>query len=476
MRSSVASPRLGGIALGDGAARGRSRRPASNAKWERRRATRRRRDASLRALRCPPRSSPARRGSSDRTSSIDCARTAGPFARSCADPSPELTATAASSASTGDILDRESFRACRAWLRRDLPHRGRGHAERRMGGVSSPERRRNAQRDRRRASVGRAAPAPEQRGGVQTRATRDPARKVDEDTPLGPLPERAFYARSKRESEELVLEAHRDGRIWATAVRPDVIYGTRDRQFVPRIARLLNCGFAPVIGGGRSTLAIVHAANVADGAVLAAAHDAAGGRAYNLANDFDVTVRDFYLTRGRGTRTPRSTGADSVSRGARARSARRSACAKLVAGGRASVIIDRLDFDGDARQSVHVRSRASRAGVVAARAAGGRRSRCVSLVARAPRRTANSRTRKGRDVFVAPSRRHRMDRTNYGFFGAAFVVSILCGRCPSSCRCRARRPERAQGPSRASTYPWRHCQPSSMRKSRAQRRREPGAS
>ena len=119
------------------------------------------------------------------------------------------------------------------------------------------------------------------------------SRGVDETTPLRPLPEGAFYARSKRESEELVLEAHAAGRIWATAVRPDVIYGPRVRQFVPRIARLLRVRVAPIVGGGRTTLAIVHAAHVADGAVLAATTSTAGGRVYNLANDFDVTVADF---------------------------------------------------------------------------------------------------------------------------------------------------------------------------------------
>lgn len=128
----------------------------------------------------------------------------------------------------------------------------------------------------------------------------DPSRKIDEDSQLGPLPERAFYARSKRMSEALVLEAHAAGRIWATAVRPDVIYGPRDRQFVPRIARLLRFGFAPLIGGGGTTMAIVHAANVADGAVRAATHEGAGGRAYNLANDFDVSVRDFLRLAGEG--------------------------------------------------------------------------------------------------------------------------------------------------------------------------------
>jgi nucleoside-diphosphate-sugar epimerase len=124
--------------------------------------------------------------------------------------------------------------------------------------------------------------------------------KTSEDSPLAPLPDGAYYARSKRESEQLVMAAHASGRIWATAVRPTVIYGRRDRQCVPRAARLLRRGFAPLIGGGTSTLSIVHAANVADGAVLAAQSEIAGGRVYNLTNDFDVTVRDFFVLGARG--------------------------------------------------------------------------------------------------------------------------------------------------------------------------------
>jgi len=125
-------------------------------------------------------------------------------------------------------------------------------------------------------------------------------KKTDEESPLAPLPEGAYYARSKRESEGLVMEAHASGRIWATAVRPTVIYGRRDRQFVPRAARLLRRGFAPLIGGGTSTLSLVHAGNVADGAILAAQSDVAGGRVYNLAQDFDVSVRDCFLLGAQG--------------------------------------------------------------------------------------------------------------------------------------------------------------------------------
>lgn len=128
--------------------------------------------------------------------------------------------------------------------------------------------------------------------------------RTAEDAPLETLPPVAHYARSKRESEALVLDAHAKGRIWATAVRPDVVYGIRDRQFVPRIARLLRFGIAPLVGDGKTTLAIVHAANVADGAVRAATTEVAGGQAYNLANDYDVSVEEFFRLAAEGLDRP----------------------------------------------------------------------------------------------------------------------------------------------------------------------------
>lgn len=124
--------------------------------------------------------------------------------------------------------------------------------------------------------------------------------RTAEDAPLPPLPEGAWYARSKRESEAIALDAHRSGRVWATAIRPDVIYGKGDRQFTPRVARMLRVGVAPVPGGGHTTLPIVHAANVADAAIRAATSGIAGGRAYNTANDFDVTLAQFLRLAGEG--------------------------------------------------------------------------------------------------------------------------------------------------------------------------------
>lgn len=119
-------------------------------------------------------------------------------------------------------------------------------------------------------------------------------RRTDESSPLGRIAEEAWYARSKRESEDLVFEAQRAGRLWATAVRPSVVYGSFDRQFIPRLARWLRHGFAPVIAGGHNTLAIVHATNVADGLLRVASFEGANGKAYNLANDYDVRAREFF--------------------------------------------------------------------------------------------------------------------------------------------------------------------------------------
>ena len=123
---------------------------------------------------------------------------------------------------------------------------------------------------------------------------------TDERTPLPPLDDALFYARTKRASEQMALAAHASGRVWATAIRPCVIYGRRDRQFVPRMARLVRRGFVPLPGGGKSALAIIHAASVAHAAVLAATNDVAGGKAYNVANESPTAGRDFFRLAGEG--------------------------------------------------------------------------------------------------------------------------------------------------------------------------------
>jgi nucleoside-diphosphate-sugar epimerase len=115
---------------------------------------------------------------------------------------------------------------------------------------------------------------------------------VDERMVLPTLLEGDAYGRSKQEAERIVLEAHAAHRIWGAIVRPPIMYGEHDRQFAPRIAVALDRGLFPLCAGGRTTLPMVHANAVAEGAVRAANVDVAGGRAYNLTTDFPLTVAE----------------------------------------------------------------------------------------------------------------------------------------------------------------------------------------
>ncbi len=123
---------------------------------------------------------------------------------------------------------------------------------------------------------------------------------IAEDFPFQPIPERDFYARTKRMAEELVREAAARGGLSAAAIRPNVIYGERDRLFTPRVIRTLRMGFFAQIGPGTNHLSCVYAGNVA--AAIVAALDApsplgpSGFRAYNVTADAPpaLTQREFF--------------------------------------------------------------------------------------------------------------------------------------------------------------------------------------
>lgn len=127
---------------------------------------------------------------------------------------------------------------------------------------------------------------------------------VTEDYPFQPLPAADFYARTKRSAEQLVQqEAARDGGLSAIAIRPNVIYGERDRLFTRRLVANLKRGLLPQIGPGTNHLSCVYAGNVAS-AILAAidAPLERGFRAYNVTRDAPplLTQREFFETFARG--------------------------------------------------------------------------------------------------------------------------------------------------------------------------------
>lgn len=126
-----------------------------------------------------------------------------------------------------------------------------------------------------------------------------PERRTEE-YPFRPLADRDFYARTKRASEELVQAAARRGDVVATAIRPSVIYGERDRLFIHRVVRAIRARVVPQIGPGTNHLACVYAGNVAAAivAALTGTPPAGGFRAYNVTADAPppLTARQFLET------------------------------------------------------------------------------------------------------------------------------------------------------------------------------------
>lgn len=129
---------------------------------------------------------------------------------------------------------------------------------------------------------------------VSSLAATGPAERgapVDEVTPPRPV---TAYGRSKRAAEEVLTGSG----LPFTIVRPPVVYGPRDRQLL-RLFRLARRGLVPLLGDGEQELSLVHAADLAEALIAAAASPAAEGRTYHAAHPRVVTQRDLVRAVGR---------------------------------------------------------------------------------------------------------------------------------------------------------------------------------
>lgn len=118
---------------------------------------------------------------------------------------------------------------------------------------------------------------------------------VDESFDLGyKVYKWAYYTRSKIEAERIAWQAHRDGRLEVTVIRPSWIYGERDRTTVARLYNMIKAGKAKILGPGDNRLNVVYAGNCAEAAITAAHLPAAAGEAYNCSNDGPITQREYF--------------------------------------------------------------------------------------------------------------------------------------------------------------------------------------
>jgi nucleoside-diphosphate-sugar epimerase len=117
------------------------------------------------------------------------------------------------------------------------------------------------------------------------------------------LPETDYYARSKREAEEVVRDVERSEGLPVTVMRPSAVYGERDRLMVPALARICRRRWVPLFGSGDNTLPVVYAGNVAQ-AMLLVLEASSGGPAstYDVGLDHPLTQRELMsgLARGLG--------------------------------------------------------------------------------------------------------------------------------------------------------------------------------
>jgi nucleoside-diphosphate-sugar epimerase len=118
---------------------------------------------------------------------------------------------------------------------------------------------------------------------------------LDETAPLGRcLNKWSYYSRAKVEAENIVWQAHRDGKIKLTVIRPSWLYGPRDRATLARMVRAIRRRKAKLIGKGDNRLNVVYAGNVAEACIAAADSDKAIGQAYNCSNDGLMTQAEYF--------------------------------------------------------------------------------------------------------------------------------------------------------------------------------------
>ena len=118
-----------------------------------------------------------------------------------------------------------------------------------------------------------------------------PGGEVDEQHPPAPVSE---YGRSKLAGER----AARETGVPLTIVRPPAVYGPRDRAFLTAF-RAARRGVLPLPGDGRQTITLVHARDLAQALIAAAASARALGRTYHAGHPEPVTQQELAAAIGR---------------------------------------------------------------------------------------------------------------------------------------------------------------------------------
>jgi len=116
--------------------------------------------------------------------------------------------------------------------------------------------------------------------------------QVTEDFPvrLSGVP----YPDTKIASEQHVLQAHAEGRMACTVVRPGDVYGPASRAWAILPVEHLRARRFVLPAGGRGLFAPVYVDDLVDGVLRATTTDAAAGQVITLSGGVGVPNRDFF--------------------------------------------------------------------------------------------------------------------------------------------------------------------------------------
>lgn len=127
---------------------------------------------------------------------------------------------------------------------------------------------------------------------------------VDEHHPV--RPNGVPYVDTKVASEQVVLQAHAEGEIGCTVVRPGDVYGPGSRPWTIIPVQELARGRMLLPAMGRGVFSPIYVEDLLDGVALAAAAEEAVGQVFTLSGGVGVTTADFfgYYARMLGRRLP----------------------------------------------------------------------------------------------------------------------------------------------------------------------------
>jgi nucleoside-diphosphate-sugar epimerase len=115
---------------------------------------------------------------------------------------------------------------------------------------------------------------------------------VDERHPV--RPNGVPYVDTKVASEQVVLQAHAEGEIECTVVRPGDVYGPGSRPWTVIPVEEIRARRLILPAMGRGIFSPTYVQNLVDGIVLAATREEGGGRVFTLSDGLGVESRHFF--------------------------------------------------------------------------------------------------------------------------------------------------------------------------------------